>query len=384
MNTLTSKLAALLLSLLLISLSASARQATSNQKCGQALGGLLKTGVVKHYTYFTINNIFSQYANNLWGAVDMVSEQASGFEWPKGSNKYAIYQDGLVYGGYYRGINSFAQTVARKFVNGSAYITSMTEGSITQYGTGKEPPDALYQNPADASVRVFRARPDINPYGNASQADMVAKLQQEEAILIQRRKNLSAQAIYDQYVKDWNEWPATKGAPFNDVNGNGTYDPQVDIPGIPDADQTLWMVCNDMVQAKTQNLAGGGPTGIEMQRTVWGYNRAGSLGNTLFMRYRMINKSGAPIDTMFVALWSDPDLGYAGDDYSGCDVQRSLAYSYNGHATDQVYGSAPPAVGYTIVQGPLVAGAANDSGFFDMNYRKGKKNLGINAFHIFI
>ena len=45
--------------------------------------------------------------------------------------------------------------------------------------------------------------------------------------------------VYEQYEYDWNNWPAEWGAPYDDVDGNGTYDPNVDIPGYPGADQTL-------------------------------------------------------------------------------------------------------------------------------------------------
>ena len=39
--------------------------------------------------------------------------------------------------------------------------------------------------------------------------------------------------IRQQYQKDWNEWPATDGAPFKDVDGDGSYNPSTDIPGVP-------------------------------------------------------------------------------------------------------------------------------------------------------
>ena len=124
-----------------------------------------------HHTYFTINNIFSQYANTMEGAVDLTSGQAPGFEWPKGSGKAVIYEDGFVYAGYYRGKNSSGQDVARKFVNGSWYYSGMTEGAITQYGTGTEPANAAWQNPSDPSVRVYRVRPDVSPYDRENSQD---------------------------------------------------------------------------------------------------------------------------------------------------------------------------------------------------------------------
>jgi hypothetical protein len=370
----------ILISFLFFSPVARAWEKPEDQK---ALG---KTVTQQHYTYFTINNIFSQYANNLIGAVEMLSGQASGFEWPKGSNKQVVYQDGFIYGGYYKGRNILGVPANRKFVNGSYYISGMTEGSITQYGTGIEPVDAQYQNPSDPSVRVYRVRTDMNPYdSNTTLVAKIAVLQSEEVPLIKRYKSaVTAQALYDQYKKDWDEWPANKGAPFEDIDGNGIYDPLVDIPGIPEADQTMWMVCNDMNFLRSQSLAGSDPDGIEIQRTIWGYKRSNDFGNMLFMRYRLLNKSGALIDSMFVALWSDVEVGFAGDDYVGCDTVRSLGYCYNGRSPDQVYGDAPPSVGYVLLQGPGVPGLPTDSAVIDFRYVKQKKNLKLSSFDMFI
>jgi len=65
----------------------------------------------------------------------------------------------------------------------------------------------------------------------------------------------------------------------------------------------------------------------------------------MFVKCVIINKSNNTYDSTFVALWDDPDLGYAGDDFVGCDTTLSLGYCYNASNTDNVYGSAPPAIG---------------------------------------
>jgi hypothetical protein len=49
------------------------------------------------------------------------------------------------------------------------------------------------------------------------------------------------------------------------------------------------------------------------------------------------------------------------DDFDGCDTVRSLGYTYNGDGFDGIYGSTPPATGFTLLQGPLVLGAAGDT-----------------------
>jgi hypothetical protein len=97
----------------------------------------------------------------------------------------------------------------------------------------------------------------------------------------------------------------------------------------------------------------------------------------------LINKSGAKIDTMFLMQWADPDLGDAGDDFVGCDTSRGLGYVYNGKATDAMYGTSIPAVGFDIVQGPVVPGATGDTAAFHSSKRPGYRNLPISAFTFF-
>jgi hypothetical protein len=44
-------------------------------------------------------------------------------------------------------------------------------------------------------------------------------------------------------------------------------------------------------------------------------------------------------------------LGWANDDYIGCDTSRKLGFCYNGTNFDQSYGTAPPAVGFILLKG---------------------------------
>jgi hypothetical protein len=343
---------------------------------------LAKTNLLGNFTYFTINNIFSMYMNTMEGANNFVAGYTPGFEWPKGSNTFAIFEDGFIYGGYFRSTN----LAPRRFVNGSTYRTGFQEGGIVTPGNGTDNVsyggNAVPESPDLPSVRVYRTRPDLNPYGGKSMAELEAILKLEEVPLIKRFQNYTAAQLYDKYKQDWDEWPWQKGAPYKDLNHDGAYDPHVDIPGIPGAAQTLWHTSNDMSVTRQNQFAGSIPVGIEFQRTIWGYSRQGSLGNALFMRYRLINKSGAPLDTLFAMLWSDPDLGYVGDDYVGCDTTRSLGFCYNGRDYDREYGYACPAVGYRLLQGPVVPGTKDDSALSDFHYRSGLRNLPLYAFNI--
>jgi hypothetical protein len=126
---------------------------------------------------------------------------------------------------------------------------------------------------------------------------------------------------------------------------------ELDILG----DQMLWCVYNDADPENHINDAGStAPLGIEVQQTTFGFMSTGALGQTAFVKYKLINKGGNTIENMYVSQWSDPDLGGSMDDLVGCDVPpTSLGYCYNATNNDSYYGTAPPAVGFDFFQGPI-------------------------------
>jgi len=146
---------------------------------------------------------------------------------------------------------------------------------------------------------------------------------------------------------DYLNWPVDQGAP-------------VDSTGAPAllGDAMIWSVYNDADPSVHTNRAGQTtPLGVEIQQSTFAYNRAGALGNIIFVRYKLINKGGNQLDAMYVSAWSDPDLGGFTDDLVGCDTTRSLGYVYNATNADAQYGATPPAVGYDFFRGPIVPSA---------------------------
>jgi hypothetical protein len=203
-------------------------------------------------------------------------------------------------------------------------------------------------------------RLDIGPTTTWSAA-MKQEMQSQEGDLIRRYQSITDSVPYIQYIKDWNEWPASDGAPFTDVNGNGVYDLSVDIPGVPSANQTLCQVSNDLDATRAFSMGGSTPIGLEVQRTIWGYNRLGVLEDTIFIKYPLVNKSGVRLDSTYLGQWADPDLGgpVSGIIYDtpGCDSTLNLACVYSGREVYGSWGSPPPAFGYVLTQGPLVPGS---------------------------
>jgi hypothetical protein len=318
------------------------------------------------YKKFNINNISTFFKND--GESDINPNGNSGFEFPKGSGKTAIFQAGFLWGGKVDG---------QTRVGGSVYRQGTVPGKILNSGVPVN--QLIAEDPEAPNVRNYRVRPDIIPPDGPRppeylDGDVTSEVSDGEG---------AAEDIIEAYYRDWREWPGADGAPFTDVNNDGVYDYTVDIPGVPGADQTIWFVCNDTDPDQTTFMYGSLPMGIEQQATIWGYNRTGALGNMLFRKYILINKSDKTFEDMYVSMWNDPDLGDASDDFIGCDTSLSLTYVYNANARDQIYGSFPAAAGFDFFQGPIVE-APGDSAIFKGEYIQGYRNLPMTAHYFFI
>jgi hypothetical protein len=185
---------------------------------------------------------------------------------------------------------------------------------------------------------------------------------------------------------DYANWPYDQGAPVvknhlgNDSIGADGYR----IP-LCWGKQALWSVFNDARSAEHSNHAGSTPPlGVEVQLYAYGSDLSCELGQTVFLRYTLINKGANSLESTYVGLWGDPDLGSAYDDLTGCDSTLSLAYCYNA-GPDPIYGAAPPTVGFGLLQGPMVPSPG------DSAWRSGEgrwlpdfRNLPMTAFNKYI
>lgn len=102
-----------------------------------------------------------------------------------------------------------------------------------------------------------------------------------------------------------------------------------------------------------------------------------------YIRYKIYNKGSNVLQNCYIAFWSDPDLGGAGDDFVGCDTANNLFYCYNGDNSDAQYYGIPPAIGFKVLYGPLVASAMS-MGFFDGHWIDNHSNLGLTGFSRYI
>ncbi len=309
------------------------------------------------YTWLNINNVSTWVYDN--GNSDITTSGDAGFIYPKGSGKNVFFESGPIWGGSMNGYYT---------IGGSAYRQGLTPGRVV----GTTPDD-----PSSPNVRIYRVRSD---YKNFTDSETMNTLFSAEI----KDEGLTAEQIYAQYDLDWQQWPAAWGAPFIDKNGDGIYEPDVDIPGVSEEPcQTIWWVANDFDPAVTTYLYGGLPLKVEVQATFFAFKTTGPLGNTVFRKYKLINKNTIKFDSMYFCMWSDPDLGGAFDDFAGCDTTLSLGFVYNGQAKDDIYGLTPPAAGFDFFQGPRIPGLPTDSAKFLGNWVKGYKGLGMTSFFYF-
>ena len=282
------------------------------------------------HAYLNLNNISTTFKNDGISDID-IFQTNSGFKYPKETGKTAVFISGLLWG-----VKIPGEQQVR--VGGSTYREGLQGGKIISPG--------IAEDPNEPHVRIYRVRSDVYPGGPTVDLSWEAS-----------DEGKTEQEVRAQYELDWLEWRAIDGAPYNDLDSNGVYDPTTDVPGIKDAAQTIWFVANDLDIAKTQFMYGTDPIGIEYQATIWEYNSGGAFNNLFFRRYKLINKSNTTFDSMYVSMWSDPDIGNSTNDFVGCDTLLNLGFAYNANSSDPIYDPLPPpSVGFKLIRGPLVPG----------------------------
>ena len=248
-------------------------------------------------------------------------------------------------------------------VNGSTYASGLRPGRVLYGPAGKV---SGFEDPK--TRHIWRVRRDYRTSDLRADAHSFFHLDSLGASWAQ------IQAVYDQYDYDWQHWPAAEGAPFDDVDGDGRYDPAVDVPGEPNALQTIWLVANDLPNADGSNASDDflrtPPIGIEMQMTLFAtaVQAIEPLNSTIFKHVKLIytglpdTPDSAHIDTMYISQWADPDVGdNFGDDFVGFDHNLDMGYAYDA-PSGLIFPPPParlePAVGYVLLEGPNVGGAA--------------------------
>ncbi len=293
--------------------------------------------ITRQYDYIAMNQIKMWFSNNGDGSHNP-DTNGPGLFWPGGvsATKGAIFEDGLVFAGMING---------EYYAGGNTHRQGLQPGTILANGSAANPDSSIFG--------VWKIRRDWGVYPPGSEKDRLEH--------------------------DYHNWPVQLGATWVDNNGDGVYDPEVDQPRLY-GDETNWMVMNDLDSARTHFFAWSDPMGLEIQSTIYGYNRQDALADVVFKRYKVVNKGQNFIEDMAFGYWSDPNLGSAIDDFLGCDTLLDLGYCYNASNSDEIYGSPPPAVGYLLLQGPIIETEPTDSAWYGEKWISGYTNLPMTSF----
>lgn len=280
------------------------------------------------------------------------------YEIPKGSGKHSLFTGSLWMGGV--DVNNQLKVAALRF---RQVGNDFWPGPLTTDGAASITPDVCAKY--DRFFKITRAEVDefVGWFSLSSDPELQAQLYPGYNI---------PQSILN--------WPAhgdiTLGqdyylAPFYDLDGSGDYNPETggdypkyDLTGEIDCrvtrdirlfgDETWWWVFNDKGNIHTET--GANAIGMEIRAQAFAFTTNDEINNMTFYNYELINRGSFTLTGTYFAQWVDPDLGFANDDFVGCDVMRGLGYCYNGVAIDgsgpQHYGENPPAVGVDFFEGP--------------------------------
>lgn len=298
------------------------------------------------YDSLDINNINARF----YSAGMMFTDTLNiglGYEYPNGSGQSTIYAAGIWIGGLDQ--------------NDELHLAAQT------YGQGKD----FYPGPVSESWAYPQTHQDWNYVWKVTK-DEIDLFQSYIPCILNPNCNLPNSLIPPVILN----WPAhgdiSKGqsqfiAPFVDYNSDGIYNPfDGDYPAIK-GDMALFSVFNDdFIHTQTS----GDSLRLEFRVMHYAYESLDSaLANTIFSEYTMVNFSNQTYSDMYFGFWEDMDIGCAGDDYVGCDVEKSLGYMYNADSIDNsgCSGATPylntPAQGVIFLKGAKLISDGIDNNF---------------------
>jgi len=314
-------------------------------------------------TWLDLNNVRAliMTGGDMWWDL----KDKSMYEVPKGSGKTALFSGAIWIGG--TDVNNQLKLCAVKY-----------RASGTDFWTGP-----LVESGPNRATVTSEVCLKYDKHWNITRTDVAKFRAWFNATPEQRSVDFPGYQIPD-VILDWPAMGDTANhyakylAPFEDVDGDGSYDPEGggDYPfyDLDDAlpcgtsreqrrirlfgDQTLWWVYNDKGNVHTDPVSD--PVGMEIQAQAFAFATNDELNNMTFYNYALINRSTYKLQDTYFGVWTDADMGYAWDDFVGCDVNRGLGYLYNGDNVDgsgesYAYGGPtppPPAIGMDFFEGP--------------------------------
>lgn len=131
-------------------------------------------------------------------------------------------------------------------------------------------------------------------------------------------------------------------APFYDADADGYYNPLGgDLP-MPDyrylerhfiPDEFAWAVMNDFIPGSGDSTA---TVGVQLEVMAWGFDCESSpvLKDVVFTNHRVRYFGSEPIDSCYVGIFTDIDLGCRVDDRIGTAPEQNTLFAYNADAFD--------------------------------------------------
>lgn len=249
-----------------------------------------------------INNIYTWFRNN--GSFNRdPSTGNSGFEWPRGMSKFSRYASGLWLGGKV----------------GNDTLMAIAEFDY-EYLPGYIDDNGDPQGTNDPNYRIY--------------------------------------SFSDFDTVDYGEWRTIASQQGAYLNSNGNP--------FKMGSQTMFYCNSDGEPSAHGNNAGStAPLKAQILHTNWAYN-IGNLKDVIFTEYRIINRNNLAWNNFYLSLWTDDDLGNSIDDAVGVDTASdyNLGFTYNFTNNDTEYGAGPPAVGTTLLKGPLVSSTGDTARYY--------------------
>ncbi|HEY3249680.1 MAG TPA: T9SS type A sorting domain-containing protein [Ignavibacteria bacterium] len=255
------------------------------------------------------NNISTWFRNNGSFNYDPFNGNNPGFEWPKGTGKYARFATGLWLG---------------------ARVGNDTLVAITEYAfeclPGYTDNNGIPQGQNDPLYKIYKLNIGVNDDD---------RLNWPNALL--GNSNQGAPVYFDNLTNSW------KPLDFGH--------------------QTLFYRYTDSYP-ESHTVANGStaPLKADIMKIDFSVDFQGGLADVAISQFTIINKSSNTWNDTYFTFWTDDDLGSATDDKVGCDSALNLGYTYNGNNNDPNYGTAPPAVAFLMLRGSLkFTGNNNDT-----------------------
>ncbi|MBL8008749.1 MAG: T9SS type A sorting domain-containing protein, partial [Ignavibacteria bacterium] len=277
-------------------------------------------------TWYFQSGLFNYYRNNPYNF---------GFEWPKGSGKYARFASSFLIGAE---VNNEIRIAFGNAYGSGEFLPGYTSNS--GHASGFE----------DSAYKIYELKSGV----------------------------LDSGRIY---------WPnsilfnSDQGAPVYYNNSFGMWEPN------DYGNQTMFFRMTDSY-FQSHYLSGGGtsPLKADVKCINFCFHTQDVLDNVIYSDYQIINRSNNIWRNAYFTFYTGDDTYTTG--YVGSDTLIGLGYSY-GRTSDPVYGTNPPSVGFKIIRGAnYFTGNQNDSvSYYEGKNRKlktGYKTKGMHSFNWFI